>query len=98
MHRAHRPGSYGSTRWGSTAAQGTTEMNARKRTWWKVTHPELGLSIVVAAASDDEARAAAWRQWYRRAPRNEFEGLIRDACGAEDTGEAAQGNGRPKPS
>ena len=73
-------------------------MNARKRTWWKVTHAEVAVTISVAAASDDEARAAAWRQWYGRAPRSELEGLIRNACAAEDTGEPAEGNGGPKPS
>ena len=40
----------------------------------------------------------ASRYRYGRAPRDELEGLMRDACAAEDTGEAAQGNGRPKPS
>ena len=79
-------------------AVGHDRRKTMHRTWWTVTHPEVAMSIRVAAASDDEARAAAWRQWYGRAPRDELEGLMRDACAAEDTGEAAQGNGRPKPS
>ena len=73
-------------------------MNARKRTWWRVRHPELAVTTVVAAASDEEARAAAWRQWYGRVPADEFEWLMREASAAENTGEPAQGNGGPKPS
>ena len=59
-------------------------MNAPK-TWWNVSHPEHPARVVVAAHSDDEARALAWVRWYGRAPRNELELLMRAACSAENS-------------
>ena len=48
------------------------------------THVELGVTAVVAAGSDVEARARPWREWYGRAPRDELEALTREACEAEN--------------
>ena len=61
-------------------------MNTGKLTWSKVRHPEVAVSVVVEAGIDGEAeRAAAWIRWYGRAPRDELEGLMREACSVEQT-------------
>ena len=56
----------------------------------------LSVTVRVVAESDDEARAAAWRQWYQRAPQSKIERLIHDACAVDDAGEPAQENAGPK--
>ena len=33
------------------------------RTHWNVEHPEAGVRVTVAAGTEDEARALAWRRW-----------------------------------
>ena len=62
----------------------------RARTYWRVEHPEVAARLVVAARADDEARAIAWRRWYGREPRSEFEELLREAFSATDSGEPAE--------
>ena len=73
-------------------------MDARRRTWWEVTRAEVAVTARVAAASDNEACAVAWRQWYGRTRAHELEWLARDAREAVDTGEGAEGNGGRHPS
>ena len=70
--------------WDSPAPKRETNMSTP--TWWNVTHPELPVRVVVAARTEEEARALAWTRWYRRAPRNELEALMRAACSAENSG------------
>ena len=60
------------------------------RTYWRVEHPEVAARLVVAARTDDDARAIAWRRWYGREPATEFEKLLRAAFSATDSGEAAE--------
>ena len=60
------------------------------RTHWCIEHPEVAARLVVAAGTDDEARAIAWRQWCGREPTTEFEELLRAAFSATDSGEAAE--------
>ena len=60
------------------------------RTHWNVEHPALAVRVVVAARTDDEARAIAWRQWYGPEPTTEFEELLRAAFSATDSGEPAK--------
>ena len=60
------------------------------RTHWNVEHPELAVRVVVAARTDDEARAIAWRRWYGREPTTEFDELLRAAFSATDSGEPAE--------
>lgn len=57
----------------------------KRRTWWTVRHVELGVQARVAASSAEEAQSRAWREWYGRAPADELEWHMRDACPAEDT-------------
>ena len=54
-------------------------MTVSPRTHWNVEHPELAVRLVIAACTDDEARAIAWRRWYGREPTTEFEELLRAA-------------------
>ena len=63
---------------------------APPQTHWGVEHPEVAARLVVAARTDDEARAIAWRRWYGREPATEFEKLLRAAFSATDSGEAAE--------
>ena len=49
-----------------------------------MTHPEHPARLVVAARSAEEARALAWTRWYGRAPRDELEGLMREAFSVEN--------------
>ena len=65
-------------------------MTTTVRTHWLVEHPEVAARLVVAARTDDEARAIAWRRWYGREPATEFEKLLRAAFSATDSGEAAE--------
>ena len=65
-------------------------MTTPPRTHWCVEHPEVAARLVVSARSDDEARAIAWRQWYGREPRSEFEELLREAMSATVSGEPAE--------
>ena len=65
-------------------------MTTTVRTHWLVEHPEVAARLVVAARSDDEARALAWRRWYGREPTTEFEELLRSAFSVGDSGEAAE--------
>ena len=60
------------------------------RTYWRVEHPEVAAHLVVAARTEDEAQAIAWRRWYGREPRTEFEELLRAAFSATDSGEPAE--------
>ena len=60
------------------------------RTYWRIEHPEVSARLVVAAGTDDEARAIAWRQWYGREPTTEFEELLREAFSATDSEEPAE--------
>ena len=60
------------------------------RTYWRIEHPEVPARLVVAAGTDDEARAIAWRRWYGHEPTPEFEELLRAAFSATDSGEAAE--------
>ena len=62
----------------------------RARTHWTVEHPEVTARLVVAARTDDEARAIAWRRWYGREPTTEFEELLCAAFSATDSGEPAK--------
>ena len=62
----------------------------RPYTQWVVTHPEVAVRIVVPARSAEEARAAAWKEWYRRPVRTGFDEVLRDAFGARDTGIPAE--------
>ena len=39
--------------------------DSRGRTYWNVEHPEARLRLVVPVRTEDEARALAWRRWYR---------------------------------
>ena len=63
---------------------------SRQRTHWTVEHPEVAARLVVAARTDDEARAIAWRRWYGHQPTTEFEELLRAAFSATDSGEPAE--------
>ena len=65
-------------------------MTTALRTHWTVEHAEVAVRLVVAARSDDEARAIAWRQWYGPEPTTEFEELLRAAFSATDSGEPAK--------
>ena len=56
------------------------------RTHWTVEHPEAGLRLVVAADTEDEARALAWRRWYGREPTTEFDERLRAAFRVTDPG------------
>ena len=60
------------------------------RTYCRIEHPEVPARLVVAAGTDDEARAIAWRRWYGHEPTPEFEELLRAAFSATDSGEAAE--------
>ena len=62
----------------------TSVMTTALRTHWTVEHPEVSARLVVAARSDDEARALAWRRWYCREPTTEFEELLRAAFAVTD--------------
>ena len=61
-----------------------------RRTHWNVEHPELAVRMVVAARTEDEAQAIAWRQWYGPEPTTEFDELLRAAFSATDSGEPAE--------
>ena len=63
---------------------------SRRRTHWTVEHPEVPARLVVAARSDEEARALVWCQWYHREPRTELEVLLRAAFSVRDSGEPAE--------
>ena len=65
-------------------------MNPAPRTHLTVEHPEVPARLVVAARSDDEARALAWRRWYGREPTTELDGLLRAAFSVTDSGEPAE--------
>ena len=65
-------------------------MTSALRTHWTVEHTEVTARLVVAARTDDEARAIAWRQWYGHEPATEFEELLRAAFTATDSGEPAE--------
>ena len=60
------------------------------RSYWTVDHPEAARRVVVAARSDTEARALAWREWYGGKASTLFETVLRDAFAARNTGEPAQ--------
>ena len=62
----------------------------RPRTHWTVEHPEVPARLVVAARSEEEARAIAWRRWYHREPRTELEVLLRAAFWVTDSAEPAE--------
>ena len=65
-------------------------MTTTVRTHWCIEHPEVAARLVVAARTDEEARAMAWRRWYGRDPTTEFERLLRAAFSATDSGEPAE--------
>lgn len=46
---------------------------------------------------DDAVDEGEERRWYGRAPRKEFEGLMREGSSAEDPGAPAEGNAGPEP-
>ena len=57
-----------------------------ERTHWNVEHPEARLRLVVAARTEDEARALAWRRWHGREPTTEFDERLRAAFSVTDSG------------
>ena len=61
-----------------------------RRTHWRVEHPEAAVRLVVAARTEDEARALAWRRWYDREPTRELDELLRAAFSVTDSGEVAE--------
>ena len=63
---------------------------SRTRTHWTVEHPEVPARLVVAARSDEEARALAWCRWYGREPTTEFDELLRAAFSVTNSGEPAE--------
>ena len=74
-----------------TPEQGVTVMRASEsRTHWTVEHPEVPARVVVAARTEDEARALAWHRWYGREPTTEFDERLRAAFSVTDSGEVAE--------
>ena len=63
---------------------------SESRTHWTVKHPEVPARLVVAAYTEDEARALAWHGWYGREPTTEFDELLRAAFSVTDSGEVAE--------
>ena len=57
---------------------------------WNVEHPEAPVRLVVAARTEDEARALAWRRWYGREPTTEFDERLHAAFSVTDSGELAE--------
>ena len=45
---------------------------------------------MVAARTEDEARALAWRRWYAREPTTAFDERLRAALSVTDSGEPAE--------
>ena len=56
------------------------------RTHWNVEHREAGVRVTVAARTEDETRALAWRRWYGRDPTNEFDERLRAEFLVRDCG------------
>ena len=63
---------------------------SKSRTHRTVEHPESPARLVVAAYTEDEARALAWRRWHGREPTTEFDELLRAAFSVTDSGEIAE--------
>ena len=63
---------------------------SESRSHWTVKHPEVPARLVVAAYTEDEARALAWHRWYGREPTTEFDELLRAAFSVTDSGEVAE--------
>ena len=63
---------------------------SRQRTHWTVEHPEVPARLVVAARTEDEARALAWRRWYGHEPTTAFDERLRAAFSVTDSGEPAE--------
>ena len=57
-----------------------------ERTQWTVEHPEARLRLVVAADTEDEARALAWRRWHGHEPTTEFDERLLAAFRVTDSG------------
>ena len=60
------------------------------RTHRTIEHPEVPARVVVAARTEDEARALAWHRWYGREPTTEFDERLRAAFSVTDSGEVAE--------
>ena len=63
---------------------------SRVRTHWTVEHPEVPARLVVAARTEDDARALAWRRWYGHEPTTAFDERLRAAFSVTDSGEPAE--------
>ena len=63
---------------------------SQPRTHWTVEHPEAPARLVVAARTEDEARALAWRRWYGREPTTAFDERMRAAFSVTNSGERAE--------
>ena len=60
------------------------------RTRWRFERTEVAARLVVAARTDDEARAIPWRRWYGREPTTEFDEQLCAGFSTTDSGEPAE--------